>query len=321
MMALIVMSAPAVMCETIKTDAPAYQSKGTVMVPMRAIFEWLGAEVTYEVGVITASREGTIVILRPGNATATVNGAPKELASAPQLNNSRVFVPLRFVGEALGATLQWDSASRTATIVQGIRVGTLEVPSGVFKPDKPKTAKSTTRVNPSNSSTKAVGKLSWKSKGKQLDTPEFTTLADGWQVRVRTTNVKPEPGKMTILICENRDDALKTGFVTFVHTESREALLGDKTPNASVIYIREGMDRQLAMAAAKNLPASGDSITREVSALEMFEHEGIARRGVETIRGNITYWGVGSFFPAGKYRISLLFLDSGTGDIDVTVLP
>ena len=325
MMALTLVSAPALMCEPIKTDAPAYQSKGTVMVPMRAIFEWLGAEVSFDsaTGGITAKRGEQVVSLKAGSKTATVNGETKTMSTSAESRNGRTFVPVRFVAEAFGAEVKWYSASKTATVVQGTRVGTLKVPSEVLSlnPDKPKVAKYSTSVSPLESSTEAVGKLSWKTKGRGLNTPVFSTVADGWQVRVRTTNVKPGPGKMTILIFEICDDVYQNGFWTKVLIEAGDALLGDKTPKVSELYVREGTDKELAMAMANQLPGVKDSITREVSALEMFEHTSIARRGVETKRGDITYWGVGSFFPAGEYRITLLFKDSDTGDIDVTLLP
>ncbi|MEW6181755.1 MAG: copper amine oxidase N-terminal domain-containing protein [Bacillota bacterium] len=51
-----------------------------------------------------------------GSIKVTVNG--KEIASdvSPVIQNGRVLVPLRFVADALGADVNWDSSSRTAMI-------------------------------------------------------------------------------------------------------------------------------------------------------------------------------------------------------------
>ena len=122
MMTLTLVSAPALMCEPIKTDAAAYQSNGTVMVPMRAIFEWLGAEVSFDtatgmitakrgeqaVGMITAKRGEQVVSLKAGSKTATVNGETKTMSASAESRNGRTFVPVRFVAEAFGAKVKWD---------------------------------------------------------------------------------------------------------------------------------------------------------------------------------------------------------------------
>ena len=129
MMALTLVSAPALMCEPIKTDAPAYQSKGAVMVPMRAIFEWLGAEVSFDsaTGGITAKRGEQIVSLKAGSKTATVNGETKTMSASAESRNGRTFVPVRFVAEAFGAEVKWIASEETALITDGARSGSLAV--------------------------------------------------------------------------------------------------------------------------------------------------------------------------------------------------
>ena len=129
MMALTVMSAPALMCETIQTDAPAYQSKGTVMVPMRAIFEWLGAVVSFDsaTGWITATRGEQVVSLKPGDRTATVNGEKKTMSTPAEGKAGRTFVPVRFVAEAFGAAVAWDQQTNVVSVEDGDRRGTIHV--------------------------------------------------------------------------------------------------------------------------------------------------------------------------------------------------
>ncbi len=50
--------------------------------------------------------------------TALVNGVSKKMDALPITRNDRTLVPLRFIGEALGATIEWDPADRKATIRQ-----------------------------------------------------------------------------------------------------------------------------------------------------------------------------------------------------------
>ena len=139
MMALTLVSAPALMCEPIKTDAPAYQSKGAVMVPMRAIFEWLGAEVSFDsaTGGITAKRGEQIVSLKAGSKTATVNGETKTMSASAESRNGRTFVPVRFVAEAFGAEVGWDQQTNTVIVEAGDRRGTISVDRPLHSAESP----------------------------------------------------------------------------------------------------------------------------------------------------------------------------------------
>ncbi len=57
---------------------------------------------------------------RPEGIMVQVDGRPIDFDSPPFIDTSdRLIVPLRFVTEALGAVVGWDSASRTVTIMRG----------------------------------------------------------------------------------------------------------------------------------------------------------------------------------------------------------
>lgn len=100
-------------------DAAPYIAGGRVMVPLRFIGETLGAEVGWDAEkrqVRIKSGERT-VILSPGSREALVDGVKSMVDSAPELAISgRIFVPLRFVSELLGAIVDYDSGSRRITI-------------------------------------------------------------------------------------------------------------------------------------------------------------------------------------------------------------
>jgi hypothetical protein len=89
--------------------------RGTViLVPLRGIFEKLGAEVKYDAATktITATKNSTTVVLHVGDVNATLNGAPQVLTSPPDLVGGVTMVPLRFVSEALGAQVKWDAPNQ-----------------------------------------------------------------------------------------------------------------------------------------------------------------------------------------------------------------
>jgi Leucine-rich repeat (LRR) protein len=83
---------------------------GNTLVPLRDIFEHLGAKVDWDdaTKTITAVKGITTVKLQLGNTTASVNGESKDLTVAPQTINGSTLVPLRFVSEAFGGDVQWD---------------------------------------------------------------------------------------------------------------------------------------------------------------------------------------------------------------------
>jgi phosphate transport system substrate-binding protein len=88
------------------------------MVPLRVIFETLGADVSWDgaTQTVTGRKAGKEILLTVGSRTARINGAPRALEQPAQILEGRTLVPLRFVGEALGAEIAWD-ARRQAVVI------------------------------------------------------------------------------------------------------------------------------------------------------------------------------------------------------------
>lgn len=98
--------------------AEAFMAKGTTMVPVRGVFEALGVEVNWvdSMQTVVARRLDTEIRLTLGSKVATVNGEERELLEAPVKKGGRVYIPLRFVSEALGANVSWDQKRNTVLI-------------------------------------------------------------------------------------------------------------------------------------------------------------------------------------------------------------
>lgn len=122
------------------TSVPPIVMHGRTLVPMRDIFEALGATVNYNslTRGITAKRDSTRVKLQIGNRAAQVNGQTVNLETAPMINRGSTLVPLRFVSESMGATVNYSAARRLVSInrsgsqVAGMR--TISVPAGAVVP-------------------------------------------------------------------------------------------------------------------------------------------------------------------------------------------
>ena len=104
---------------------------GTTLVPMRGIFEALGAHIKWDaptrtVFANTASEEAlvanpqtpnTAVSLTIDAPEATVNDQKIKLLAPAQIIAGNTMVPLRFVGEALGANVKWDGQHRLIRVL------------------------------------------------------------------------------------------------------------------------------------------------------------------------------------------------------------
>jgi len=99
-------------------DVPPQVVNGRTMVPMRAIFEELGAEIVWDgaSSTATATKGDTTFVLPIGSSTATVNGVSRALDQPAVTLSGRTLVPLQFVGEALGVAVRWDGATQTVSI-------------------------------------------------------------------------------------------------------------------------------------------------------------------------------------------------------------
>ena len=99
-------------------DVPAQLVGGRVMVPLRAIFEAMGATVEWDAGTQTATaiREDTTVVITVGSLRPTINGVVVLLDVPAQIVGGRTLAPLRFVGEAFGGYVSWNAATRVAAI-------------------------------------------------------------------------------------------------------------------------------------------------------------------------------------------------------------
>lgn len=99
-------------------DQPPIVIGSRVLVPLRGIFEKMGATVVWvaETRTVRAQRGATSVELQIGSTVAHVNGAAVTLDVPAQIVGGRTLVPLRFISESLGAQVNYDAATRTVAI-------------------------------------------------------------------------------------------------------------------------------------------------------------------------------------------------------------
>lgn len=97
--------------ELLVFDVPPQIIDGRVMVPMRKIFEVLGATVGWDGDTqkITAKKQGATVVMQINSNFLSVNGNILDLDVPPQLVGERTLVPVRAIAESFEIDVFWNS--------------------------------------------------------------------------------------------------------------------------------------------------------------------------------------------------------------------
>ena len=103
----------------IPLSAHARIADGRTLVPLRGVFEALGADVDFEApGKIFVRRGETEVSLEIGSSEMVVSGSAIALDVSARLIGDSTFVPLRAVTEALGGEVEWNDQLKTVIITE-----------------------------------------------------------------------------------------------------------------------------------------------------------------------------------------------------------
>ncbi|MGA3035874.1 MAG: copper amine oxidase N-terminal domain-containing protein [Vulcanimicrobiaceae bacterium] len=101
---------------TVNLSPAPTERTGRVFVPLRGVFENLGATVVYDNGNINATSRGHAISLRVGSQQATVDGQQQTIDVAPFIIGASTYVPLRFISQALGAHVNYDGNNNQVAI-------------------------------------------------------------------------------------------------------------------------------------------------------------------------------------------------------------
>jgi len=101
-------------------DVPPQIINSRTMVPMRKIFEALGATVDWDstTQTITAMTDDTEITMQINKTEMSVNEKTVTLDAPPQIVDGRTLVPVRAVAESFDATVKWDDKTQTVSITK-----------------------------------------------------------------------------------------------------------------------------------------------------------------------------------------------------------
>ena len=99
-------------------DQPPIIIDGRTLVPLRAIFEALGATVDWnsDTQTVTSNKGNTAIRITIGDNKLYVNDNVTVLDVSAQIVNDRTLVPIRAISEAFGCNVDWNDETKTVSI-------------------------------------------------------------------------------------------------------------------------------------------------------------------------------------------------------------
>lgn len=90
------------------------------LVPAREVLENVGANVYWlkDTNQIQVIYKDKVMTMQIGNKMASINGKYMTMELEPKLINGKTMVPVRFVSEAIGLIVEWDSKTRTIYVIE-----------------------------------------------------------------------------------------------------------------------------------------------------------------------------------------------------------
>jgi len=91
---------------------------GTILIPLRSMFEQMGATVSYDAGskTVDVTKAGSDVKVTLGVAQVVINGETRPLDVPPMMYQGQILVPVRVISEGMGAYVQWVPDKRLVVV-------------------------------------------------------------------------------------------------------------------------------------------------------------------------------------------------------------
>lgn len=158
----------------LKSDTEPQIIEGRTMVPVRAIFEGVGAKVTWDADTktVTGKMGNNTVTMTSGEKAMTVNGKKVNMDGALMIIDSRAYAPARYVAEAFGYDVSWNADTKEVVIADKT-----ESPSALTTEKKTETTTSepTTKKAAEEKTTKAEEKTTKAEEKTTKNTAEEKT--------------------------------------------------------------------------------------------------------------------------------------------------
>lgn len=264
--------------------------EGTTFVPMRAIFERLGAEIDWiaNTKTVKAKLRDTEISLAVGSEVMYKNGGEVKLAKAAVILNDRTYVPLRAVSEAFGAEVSWEESTGTVII-------------STVKGEQTEKAEATASPAPQNPTAAYPTPQPIKDKTNektpvQSQTTDAYPLSENARIRIwmEMRAQAKAPDEIGVLISGSKQD-MRAGKGSFAVAYSADITVNDYG------YEYSG-------------PEVSTILDLKKSGLTLEEEKNYYYR-VYIVSDGIRYWGRDGSFTTEKRPVDFNFLTGETTDI------
>lgn len=288
--------------QKITCPVPARIENGRTMVPMRAIFEAFGMEVSWnnDEKSVTATKGDCTIKMTVGETALYVNGEKIEMDTAPFIEDGTTLVPVRAVSESLDAEVTWNDEKRR-----------VEITTAEFKENQDAWKENTGVINISDMTFSGKGV---KADGNVIlitDGGDFTVVGENenvmihvdtkYKVKLRLEGVKMTNPTGPVIFFENSNKSLITvgkGTENYI-TDGEEYSVDAKAAIFSNDDIEiKGEGTLYVKSMAHHALASDDDIKIEEGTLvlESLKKDGIHANNTVKIKGGdikITAYGDG----------------------------
>lgn len=105
---------------------------GRTMIPLRGSFEELGFSVSWDSTTNSATLKDSnhTMVVTQNSTSYTVDGTKYTSDVAPQVINGSMYIPLRTLGDKIGAYTEWNNNTQTTTIKYNGKISTITTNSG-----------------------------------------------------------------------------------------------------------------------------------------------------------------------------------------------
>ena len=177
----------------IYSDVEPFTENGRTLVPMRAIFEALDIEVSWDEKTATATgKKGANVIkITQNSKIAYVNDKEYILDTPATIKDGRFVVPVRFISESFGVNVGWDDFSNTVILKASASSNGMKIFNDDFKTNH----KIENMLVP-----KTVSQSAYSESGSEIPAAFDTSFSSSWAFK------------------ENEDGSLGYGIIDFGKT-------------------------------------------------------------------------------------------------------
>jgi len=128
----------------------------TILIPLRSMFEQMGATVSYDPAskTVDVSKPGSDVKVTVGQPEVVINGESRPLDVPPEIYKGSVVVPVRVISEGMGAYVQWVPDRRIVVVRYVPQVAPTPPPTPVATPTPAPTPVPTPTPSPTPAPTK-----------------------------------------------------------------------------------------------------------------------------------------------------------------------